>query len=171
MPEPRFIRIGAPSGDGPAGGAPAAPAGEPAAAPGVLPPEVFGVWAEEAPAQPAPDPRPAPAPAVAPVNGRGAASAPLRPRPGATRAGVAPAPALVRQGPPSEAARGGRASHEDERLNAMRRSGRSVEAVCFEGLRVRGRLLAFDQYALVLESDAGETLLFKHGVILLRYAE
>jgi sRNA-binding regulator protein Hfq len=75
-------------------------------------------------------------------------------------------------GPVSPApARGGRISHEDERLNAMRRSGRPVEAVCFDDLRVTGRLVAFDQYALILEADGQEIVLFKHGVIMVRCAE
>jgi sRNA-binding regulator protein Hfq len=175
MAETRFIRIGAPSGDGPpevvAPRAPEAPAPRPveapppAAVPSVLPPEVFGAWAEEVPA-------PNPQPPVA--NGHGGGAPVARPRPEPLRTGpVAPSPTLLRHGGPAHEppSRGGRISHEDERLNEMRRSGRPVEAVCFEGLRITGRLVAFDQYALILEVDGGEAVLFKHGVIMLRYAD
>ncbi len=172
MPAPRFIRIGAPSGDGPPVAAPApAPEPEPPAPPAAgstLPPEVFGVWAEEIP------PAPVPARPEGSTNGHGHAAAGHRPAPAVQVPAVvaaAPSPAMQSRGSAPPPARAGRTSHEDDRLNAMRKSGRPVEAVCFDDLRVVGRLAAFDQYALILEVDGQETVVFKHGVIMVRYAE
>lgn len=183
MPAPRFIRIGAPTGEGPPPPADPVPAPKAAtatpAAPAtvhVLPPEVFGVWSEDGP--------PPPARTEGRTNGHGAGfagHAPAGPAGSASPdssvnsgSAISPRlpPASVHHGPVSPApARGGRISHEDERLNAMRRSGRPVEAVCFDDLRVTGRLVAFDQYALILEADGQEIVLFKHGVIMVRCAE
>jgi len=183
MAEPRFIRIGAPSGDGPPEVQRPVPPAEPVppeqAQPTVLPPEVFGVWAEESPP---------PAPVVRGErsgNGHGAPEPGLRKAVG-LRDALAPrrneplrgdaSPVNLRPGPPPAPATaplrtGARVSHEDERLNEMRRSGRLIEAVCFDDLRLAGRLVAFDQYALILEIDGGESVVFKHGVIMLRYAD
>lgn len=67
--------------------------------------------------------------------------------------------------------RNGRVSYEDDRLNQMRHSRRRVEVLCFGGLRLTGRVHAFDQYAIILSDGEEETVIFKHGVILLRYVD
>lgn len=112
-------------------------AGEHRAAP--LPREALGEWgADELPAR-----RPA-RPTV------------MRERP------VAPPAPPARPAP--ELRRDTRSGYQDAWLNRMRHAGTPLELRCLDGTVVRGRLLQFDTFSLILQGEAGECLVFKHAV-------
>lgn len=80
-------------------------------------------------------------------------------RPTAQSAPTPSKPAPAQPGP------GGRTAHEDALFSQWRRSGAPITAVCMGGAVVRGRLLSFDAYGLIVDSPDGPTVLFKHGLI------
>jgi len=67
--------------------------------------------------------------------------------------------------PEPPAVSGGRTALEDALFSQWRHQGLPVQAVCMGGAVVRGRLLGFDAYGLVVESADGPTILFKHGLV------
>ena len=69
---------------------------------------------------------------------------------------------------PRPGGRDPRSAQQDEWLNRIRRRGGLVDVVCLDGAQIRGRLVGFDTYALVVECDGLEMLVFKHAVRLLR---
>ncbi len=54
---------------------------------------------------------------------------------------------------------------QDGFLFQILKSGMPVEVQLLTGESVRGTLKRFDRFALVLESDGRETLVYKHGIV------
>jgi RNA chaperone Hfq len=119
-----------------------------------LPPEALGRW-----------PRPA--------AGRTGTAPPVRrARPWTPGPSGASPPAAPAQAPASAGttvpAREGRSAAQDDWLQRMRRAGVELEIRCLAGPALRGRLVDFDAYALLLEQDGETVLVFKHGVVAIR---
>ena len=45
------------------------------------------------------------------------------------------------------------------------RAGTRLAVQLLTGERLEGRLRRFDRFALILETDAGEILIYKHGIV------
>jgi RNA chaperone Hfq len=69
-------------------------------------------------------------------------------------------------GPPG----GERAPYQEALLNGLRRSARPVEVLCLDGRVLRGTLVNFDTYSLILDTAEGTLLVFKHAVAVVRAA-
>ena len=85
----------------------------------------------------------------------------------APRRAERPAPARERPAPqpaPAEPRRDTRSGYQDAWLNRIRHTGTPLELRCLDGTVLRGRLLQFDTFSLILEGAAGEFLVFKHAV-------
>ena len=54
---------------------------------------------------------------------------------------------------------------QDGFLFQILKSGQRVEIQLITGERLHGQLKRFDRFALVLESEGQETLIYKHGVV------
>ncbi len=78
-------------------------------------------------------------------------------------ADLSPRPAEPRQATPD-----GRSRHQDAWLNAQRHAGAILEVRCLDGEILRGRLISFDTFSLVLQTAEESILVFKHGVVTIR---
>jgi len=61
-----------------------------------------------------------------------------------------------------------RSGHQDEWLNGMRHGGLPIELTMMIGPPLRGHLVHFDTYSLILDTGAGTVLVFKHAVATVR---
>lgn len=57
---------------------------------------------------------------------------------------------------------------QDVFLNGARRERLHVTVRLMDGTDVRGRIKSFDRYALLVEDDESDVLLFKHAVATIR---
>ena len=57
---------------------------------------------------------------------------------------------------------------QDVFLNGARRERLRVTVRLMDGTEVRGRIKSFDRYALLVERDESDVLLFKHAVATIR---
>jgi host factor-I protein len=57
---------------------------------------------------------------------------------------------------------------QDVFLNGARRERLRVNVRLMDGTEVRGRIKSFDRYALLIEHDEADVLLFKHAVATIR---
>ena len=53
---------------------------------------------------------------------------------------------------------------QDGFLNALRRDKAVVTVYLMSGVKLSGRIRSFDKFALILESNGQEQLIFKHAV-------
>ncbi len=53
-------------------------------------------------------------------------------------------------------------------LNGARRERLPVTVRLMDGTEIRGRIKSFDRYALLVENDESDVLLFKHAVATIR---
>ena len=59
---------------------------------------------------------------------------------------------------------------QDGYLFQILKSGQSLTIELLNGRRIEGVLKRFDRFALVIESDGRETLVYKHGVATVEVA-
>ncbi len=59
---------------------------------------------------------------------------------------------------------GSRSGYEDTIFNTWRKDGVVVEGTFLDGSTLAGRLIAFDAYGLILESERGPVVVFKHAL-------
>lgn len=53
---------------------------------------------------------------------------------------------------------------QDGFLNALRRDKAAVTIYLLSGVKLSGRIRSFDRFALILESNGQEQLIFKHAI-------
>lgn len=59
---------------------------------------------------------------------------------------------------------GSRSGYEDAIFNTWRKDGIVVEGTFLDGTTIAGRLVAFDAYGLIFESEHGPVVVFKHAL-------
>ena len=63
-----------------------------------------------------------------------------------------------------------RTAMQDEYLKKLSESGTPVQVICFEGYQFVGFIKGVDTYGILIASEDGDDLLFKHGIIAIRPA-
>jgi host factor-I protein len=59
---------------------------------------------------------------------------------------------------------------QDAFLNQARRDRASVQIHLMEGTRIEGRIKNFDRFAVIVEHDGSDLLIFKHAIATIRSA-
>jgi sRNA-binding regulator protein Hfq len=75
------------------------------------------------------------------------------------------APGAVRQRPADGAATAAATRWEAALFEGYRDRRVPLEIVCFDGIVIHGYLRAWERYSLLVDTEDGEILLMKHGVI------
>jgi len=65
-------------------------------------------------------------------------------------------------------ARTASADVQDTFLNIARRSRAVVGILLMDGSQLEARVTSFDRFALIVEHDGGETMVFKHAIASIR---
>ncbi|MDR3149115.1 MAG: RNA chaperone Hfq [Oscillospiraceae bacterium] len=55
-------------------------------------------------------------------------------------------------------------SLQEHFLNSLRQSKASATVFLMNGFQMRGRILAFDRYTVIMEADGKQQLIFKHAI-------
>jgi len=59
---------------------------------------------------------------------------------------------------------------QDAFLNTLRREKDTVTIYLMNGAKLTGRIKSFDKFSLLLDSNAGEQLIFKHAISTILHA-
>ncbi|MCX7870291.1 MAG: RNA chaperone Hfq [bacterium] len=53
---------------------------------------------------------------------------------------------------------------QDSFLNTLRNSNKEINILLTNGSEIRGKLISFDQYVVILEKDNKKVMIYKHAI-------
>ncbi len=53
---------------------------------------------------------------------------------------------------------------QDNFLNVLRNSNKEINILLTNGAEIKGKLISFDQYVIILEKNTKKTMIYKHAI-------